>query len=212
MAQTIIFDWDGTLFDVFDFLVETYTAVFEKAGLKPWTRKDYQNRFRCDWKNLLGEMGLENDLESLLDTWNNNKTSREKQLVLHEKAMQTIRTLSKTHVLAIVSSAPRHVLDAETVRLGVKPFMKLILSADDVENQKPDPEPLLKASSQLGVNPCDCVYVGDMREDIQAAKKAGMRSIAVTWGIHSPEVLEIEKPDKICETFGEIIDYIVKTP
>ncbi|KAF1688739.1 phosphoglycolate phosphatase [Pseudoxanthomonas koreensis] len=58
----------------------------------------------------------------------------------------------------------------------------VLVGGDTYPEKKPHPLPLLEAARQLGVEPCDCVYVGDDERDVVAARAAGMRSIAVTWG------------------------------
>ena len=56
-------------------------------------------------------------------------------------------------------------------------YFKVDVSYEDTINHKPDPEPLLLAAQKLGVLPEDCVYVGDVENDVVAAKAAGMKSI-----------------------------------
>jgi len=58
---------------------------------------------------------------------------------------------------------------------------------DTTPHLKPHPAPLLHAAEQLGLAPKDCLYLGDDLRDIQAARAAGMRPIAVDWGYHHPE-------------------------
>lgn len=58
----------------------------------------------------------------------------------------------------------------------------VLVGGDTYAEKKPHPLPLLEAARQLGMDPCDCVYVGDDERDVVAARAAGMRSIAVTWG------------------------------
>lgn len=58
----------------------------------------------------------------------------------------------------------------------------VLVGGDTYAEKKPHPLPLLEAARQLGVEPGDCVYVGDDERDVVAARAAGMRSIAVTWG------------------------------
>lgn len=58
----------------------------------------------------------------------------------------------------------------------------VLVGGDTYAEKKPHPLPLLEAARQLGVDPCDCVYVGDDERDVLAARAAGMPSIAVTWG------------------------------
>lgn len=80
---------------------------------------------------------------------------------------------------AIASSAPR--LNVEAVA-GVLPWtgvMSAVVAAEDVRVGKPDPEVFLTASERLGVDPSRCVVVEDADAGIEAARRAGMRSIAV---------------------------------
>ena len=80
------------------------------------------------------------------------------------------------------------------------------VGAEDTERHKPHPEPLLAALERLGSDAADAVYVGDSPFDVQAARAAGMASVAVTWGrIHTRERLERERPDAVAESVEELL-------
>ena len=57
-----------------------------------------------------------------------------------------------------------------------------VVSGDSTANAKPHPQPLLHACQLLGRAPADCVYVGDARNDVIAARRAGMRSVVALYG------------------------------
>jgi phosphoglycolate phosphatase len=57
-----------------------------------------------------------------------------------------------------------------------------VVSGDSTANAKPHPQPLLHACRLLGRPPADCVYVGDARNDVIAARRAGMRSVVALYG------------------------------
>ena len=59
---------------------------------------------------------------------------------------------------------------------------QVLVGGDTCAEKKPHPLPLLEAARRLGVEPGDCVYVGDDERDVLAARAAGMAAIAVTWG------------------------------
>jgi phosphoglycolate phosphatase-like HAD superfamily hydrolase len=64
-------------------------------------------------------------------------------------------------------------------------LFRVMKGADEVPEAKPKGGGLLHCSSLLGVNPSECIYVGDAPTDGQAAKAAGYRcAIGVTWGSH----------------------------
>jgi len=57
-----------------------------------------------------------------------------------------------------------------------------VIGGDTTGKLKPDPDPLLAACRAIGIGPDACVYVGDDRRDIEAARAAGMKSAAAAWG------------------------------
>ena len=68
-------------------------------------------------------------------------------------------------------------------------LLDTVVVADDTANHRPHPEPLLLAASRVGVLPENSCYVGDTVHDMQAARAAGMKGIAISWGADSREVL-----------------------
>ena len=80
---------------------------------------------------------------------------------------------------AIASSAPRLNLETVIDVLGLGSFFDAIVSAEDVVNGKPDPEVFLTAAKRLRAAPAECIVVEDAPAGVEAAKRAGMRCIAV---------------------------------
>ena len=85
----------------------------------------------------------------------------------------------------IVTNKATRFTDRIVAALDLKPAC--VVCGDTTAHLKPHPAPLLHAAEQLGLAPRDCAYVGDDLRDIQAARAAGMRPIAVDWGYHHPE-------------------------
>lgn len=57
-----------------------------------------------------------------------------------------------------------------------------IVSGDTLPVRKPDPAPLLLAAEQLGVAPQTCIYIGDAERDVEAGRRAGMRTLIARYG------------------------------
>jgi phosphoglycolate phosphatase len=89
-------------------------------------------------------------------------------------------------------------------RLELREFFEFWLGGDSLERKKPDPLPILTASKKLGVPVDRCVMVGDSKNDILAAKAAGMQSIGVRYGYNYGEDLGIFGPDLLVDRFDEI--------
>ena len=80
---------------------------------------------------------------------------------------------------AIASSAPRANVEVMLQSVGISALIDAVVSAEDVTHGKPDPEVFLAAASRLGIPPARCVVVEDAEAGIEAARRAGMRSIGV---------------------------------
>lgn len=83
---------------------------------------------------------------------------------------------------AIASSGPRRNVEVVLEALAFSGYFQAIVSAEDVLKGKPDPEVFLLAASRLGVPPSRCIVVEDAAAGIQAARRAGMRSIGLSRG------------------------------
>ena len=80
---------------------------------------------------------------------------------------------------AIASSAPRANLEAIVAALELDVYFDAIVSGDDVQHGKPDPEIFLLAAEKVAVTPARCVVVEDAPAGVEGARRAGMRSVGV---------------------------------
>lgn len=83
-----------------------------------------------------------------------------------------------------------------------------VISGDTTAFTKPHPEPLFEAARQLGLPPSDCIYVGDDKRDIDAAKAAGMASYAAAWGYLGEHALGTWQADVCLRTPIELLDFL----
>ena len=67
-------------------------------------------------------------------------------------------------------------------KLDLKARVACVVCGDTTPHLKPHPASLLHAARELGLAPQECLYLGDDLRDIQAARSAGMRAVAVAWG------------------------------
>lgn len=82
--------------------------------------------------------------------------------------------------MAIASAAIMDNIDFVVDNLGIRSYFGALVSADDVENSKPDPETFLKAAQKLQAEPADCIVLEDAPKGVEAAQNAGMRCIVIT--------------------------------
>lgn len=99
---------------------------------------------------------------------------------------------------ALVTSKNRAEIANTLPRLGILPFVDVVISADDVTNPKPDPEGVLAALRNLGASSDEAVFIGDTVHDLRAGRAAGVRRVAVTWGAGPLALLLAESPEFVC--------------
>jgi HAD superfamily hydrolase (TIGR01509 family) len=80
---------------------------------------------------------------------------------------------------AVASSAPRLNVEAVLRVIGLERELAAIVSAEDVRHGKPDPEVFVAAAARLGVPAARCIVVEDAEHGIEAARRAGMRSVGL---------------------------------
>ena len=112
------------------------------------------------------------------------------------------------HLWGIVTNKSKKFTEPLLRRLDLTGRLSCLICRDDVNNIKPDPEPLNLALSKLQYEDLNrCYYIGDSKKDIQSARSAGIRSIACSYGyrIDSDNPLSwgaeycINKPNEIME-------------
>lgn len=93
--------------------------------------------------------------------------------------------------------------------LGLASRSAATVSADEVTNSKPHPEPLFKAAAMAGVDAAACVYVGDHARDIEAGRRAGMLTVAVGWGyLPEPHSHTTWGAEVVCDTPADFLRWL----
>ena len=118
---------------------------------------------------------------------------------------RVIRALAETHYLAIVTTNIRPAVIKVLEPHGLAERIDLVLGVE-LPGSKSDK--ILTATRTFGVDPHTTHMVGDAVSDIRQSRKAGVKSIAVTWGYHRREKLELEKPDFLVETPADILTVV----
>jgi phosphoglycolate phosphatase len=86
----------------------------------------------------------------------------------------------------VVTNKPAALTEPLLDYLGVLASAGTVVSGDTLPLRKPDPAPLLLAARELGVDPSNCIYLGDAERDIVAGRAAGMRTVATSYGYIRP--------------------------
>ncbi len=200
----LIFDLDGTLMDTWEEIEYAFTRVFKRRGI-PLNLDELRMSVGLPLNEVIASL-VGHDDEELV------RAIREEFLSINPRRARLFPGLENVLKMpvkkAIFTSKGRLGTDRDLDILGLHGVFDAIVTADDVKRVKPDPEGIFKILEMVREEPKRTFMVGDTEMDILAAKNAGVRSIAVTWGFRQREFLEKYKPDFLVSTPEEILEII----
>jgi pyrophosphatase PpaX len=209
----VLFDLDGTLADTIPLIVASYQHAFravlaqevEEARARAWIGRPLLPA-------LLEESPEHgHELDRVYREWNLANTGR--LIRRYDGVPELLAALGVAGVTCAVATSKRR----ETARLalaavGIDHLVEVVAALEDTNAHKPHPAPLLHAAQALGVQPGDCVYVGDATVDVLAAQAAGMSAVAVTWGAGERAALAGTGPDALVDTVADLTAYLLGGP
>jgi len=218
MFDMIIFDWDGTLADTREVILLAFQKVLRKVGCNvsdEFLEKLIGIGARNMFKEALEVGGIQYD-ERMIDELLEEKTKIHLTLTpkirLFDGVTDLLKALKPLVKIALATMSNRRVIEKTLREKNVREYFDLIITIDEVEKPKPDPEAFIKCAEAMNCRPEKCVVVEDSIFGVIAARRAGMRCIAVPSGVYSKSDLEKEKPDLIIDSIKEkdkILAYIM---
>lgn len=208
MLKAMIFDFDGVINDSEPLHLQVFNEVLAQFGIEITENlyyKEYLGFTDFDCFKALAEkhrLGLDAaGIEKLID----QKSRIFEDLIktgdsIIEGVPEFLRMLSENNVpVAICSGALRADIETALAGTDLSDFFEVIVTADDVEKGKPDPEGFLLALKELNkkqqdqIRPDECVVIEDSHWGLEAAQKAGMHTIAVTNSYKAEQLKTAEK-------------------
>lgn len=107
--------------------------------------------------------------------------------------------------MAVVTNKPSPFVAPILTALGIGDYFQVIIGGDDVRAKKPHPAPLYLVLGKFGLYPHELLFVGDSRNDIQAAQAAGAHSVGLTYGYNYGEAIALSKPDLVFDRFSDLL-------
>lgn len=181
MIKAVLFDIDGVLLDSFAANLKFFQDLIVKAGYPAPTRETYREAFHLpfvDAIRFLVKSGSETELQRILEMGKKRDVPYDLALLrLPDDVEKVLKTLSQKYRLGIVTSRRRATTFEAPQLVKFKKYFETSVSYEDTERHKPFPDPLLLAAKILEIRPDACVYVGDAKSDVEAARAAGMKGL-----------------------------------
>lgn len=188
----LLFDLDGTLADTAPDLVAALNRLLLLRGRPPMPYAIARNHASHGAAGLL-RLGFALDAETppseeLRQEFMSTYTSmghKNSTLFISLEDLTTVVSNSRA-AWGIVTNKPAALTESLLDRLGLGGLAGVVVGGDTLPQRKPHPAPLLHAASKIGIEPRDCIYLGDAERDIEAGRAAGMRTVATSYGYIRP--------------------------
>jgi N-acetyl-D-muramate 6-phosphate phosphatase len=192
-TQCVLFDLDGTLADTAGDLAAPVNEMRIERGLPPLPLEQLRGFASAGARGLLGKgLGVDKDHADFESLKTDFLRRYEKNMLTSTQLFPGVRELlealhSEGIAWGVVSNKVEKYVRPICTHLGLSGLSKCLIGGDTAGFAKPHPAPLLLGASLAKVDTAHCVYVGDDKRDIEAAKAAGMYSVACEYGYYSHE-------------------------
>lgn len=209
MILAVIFDWDGTIADTKKAVIQSFQKVLTQAGCNVTdefilrlmgigTKKTIIEAFKKCKKRL-----NVSTLEKLAEEKVTIQAELTNVVRFIDGAIELLELLHGKTKIALATMSSRRVVDKILSEKRIKTYFDVVVTADEVNKPKPNPEIFLSVAKKLRVDQKDCVVIEDSIFGVRAAKKAKMKCIAVPSGVYNKKELEQEHPDIVVNSLVE---------
>ena len=216
--KAIAFDLDGTLIDsVPDLAAATQGMLAEldlplcnESQVRSWVGNGAAKLVERALTFARGEQATQADIDAAMPLFSRHyEANLQQHSRLYDGVKSALEQLVKLgYQLAIVTNKPYRFTVPLLEAFGIAHLFNQVLGGDSLEKMKPDPLPLTHLKQTWQLDDEQLLMVGDSRNDILAAKAAGISSIGLTYGYNYGEDIGLSGPTAVCNTFSEVLAQI----
>lgn len=185
LFDAVIFDLDGTLADTIPLIVSSFNAACRVPLGREFLSEEVIARFGIPDNAMLLRELQEFPAATVDEAIENFHLHYHEQHGIVKAYPGITELLCALHErgtpLGVMTGKGRRTAKITLSELGWEGLFGGVVTGDDVTQQKPHPEGVLKAAADLSIAPQKCLFVGDSPADIKAGQAAGMKTAAVVW-------------------------------
>lgn len=213
-VKEVFFDFEGTLVDFqwqLEPAVEECLAVLEAVGFKrrwfgpsPSYASIYNDARQFSLEGRVQKpLHLVMDLiDTIYDKYDADALTRWQR---YPDTLEMLTALGNHGFrMGLISNVGRKALVPAMERLGLADRLAIVISRNEVDHLKPHAEGLLQAAAELRVDPAHVIFIGDSRNDVGAAREAGMLACFLAGGEDTPQAMRENPADIEITRLGEL--------
>lgn len=210
MINAILFDLDGTILDTNELIIASFFHALEGEMAQPLNREQIIMNMG---RPLVEQMKLftgRDDVSDVVAKYRAFNVEKHDQIVKAFPYVKEVmgKLFHSGIKIGIVTSKVRMTTEMGLKLCGLDSLLHTVVTVEDVEKPKPNPDGIRKAMAQLGVNPDSTLMVGDSHYDLDAARHAGVRSVGVAWSLKGEEYLLKHRPDYWIRDMRELLEMV----
>lgn len=219
MYKACIFDLDGTLANTLDSIAYFANCALQKCGYESIDNEKYRYLVGNGADRLMHAMlgavcgaggYTEDDIGKLREIYDDLYESDPTYLVTNYPGMhETIKALKAAGIkLAVLSNKPHNCTTVIIGALFDAETFDLCYGQQAQVARKPSPQGALLIAEELGIQPKDCLYIGDTNTDMKTGAAAGMDTVGVLWGFRDERELKENNATYIVENPKQIYEIV----
>lgn len=196
--KLLIFDWDGTLADSCARITDSVTMAINSVGAEFRTPREIRNIIGLGLSEAIRVLypGAEESFctrlaEAYRESFSNSNFAESRLFDGVEKVLIDLRQTG--YLLAVATGKSASGLRSDLSETGLSNLFDASRCADQTLS-KPHPQMLAELLDELNSRPDEALMIGDTEYDMEMASRAGVDSIAVSYGVHESERLERFSP------------------
>jgi sugar-phosphatase len=173
----VLFDMDGTLIDSIPVVIRSWLRWAQEEGVDP---HDLAGFHGVPARGVVSALLPAERVDAAFERIEAIEVADTDGITVLPGTLDALRALTgDVDRCAIATSCTRPLADARLMATNL-PAPRVVVTASDVAQGKPHPDPFLLAAAGLGVDPADCLVVEDAPSGLEAARAAGCATLAVT--------------------------------
>lgn len=210
--NTVLFDFDGTIMDTNNLILQSWQHTFRTVEGKERSKEEIFSTFGeplyVTMEKLLPQIPAEEGVEIYRSFHYDHFTDL---IEVFPGIIELLKELkARGYKTGIVTSRLRHTTDLGLKKYDMEQYFDVVITIDDTDKFKPDPEPVRVALERLGSKPEEAVMVGDSVFDVLCARGAGVKTAIVGWAVAfcDRDTACENAPDYVIEKAWDLLDIL----